>query len=169
MSVVNPIPRINKELEDAYPTRLDEPMPMFRRHEPVIHGGSDADGPLMLIPGSHHWFVPCVGRTPADNWKQSLRDQQLGVPDNESLRRLIQEGGGIVAPKGGPGTLIMFECNTLHASNANLSPYPRSNLFFVYNSVENRLVAPHGGTEPRPEFLGARRNTEALQPLAKAA
>jgi len=129
---------------------------------------NEFNGPLMLIPGSHRWFVPCVGRTPEDNYKQSLRKQTLGVPDSDSLGRLMQEGG-IVAPKGGPGTLIIFECNTLHASNANMSVYPRSNLFFVYNSVNNRLREPYCGNEPRPEFLGARTDTAALEPLPAAA
>lgn len=129
---------------------------------------NEFNGPLMLIPGSHRWFIPCVGRTPRDNYKQSLQNQTLGVPDNDSLGRLM-EAGGIVAPKGGPGTLIVFECNTLHASNANMSVFPRSNLFFVYNSVENGLVEPYAGTDPRPEFLGARTNTTALEPLDPAA
>lgn len=129
---------------------------------------NEFNGPLMLVPGSHQWFVPCVGRTPRDNWRQSLRDQTLGVPDHDSLARLMREGG-IVAPKGGPGTLIIFECNTLHASNADMSPYPRSNLFFVYNSVHNRLAVPYGGTDPRPEFLGARNHTQPLEPVRKAA
>lgn len=129
---------------------------------------NEFNGPLMLIPGSHQWFVPCVGRTPKDNYKQSLRNQTLGVPDTDSLGRLMREGG-IVAPKGGPGTLIIFECNTLHASNANMSVYPRSNLFFVYNSVDNKLVEPYAGTEPRPEFLGAREHTPTLEPLPAAA
>lgn len=129
---------------------------------------NEFNGPLMLIPGSHQWFVPCVGRTPEDNYKESLRNQTLGVPDTDNLARLMDEGG-IVAPKGGPGTLIMFECNTLHASNANMSAYPRSNLFFVYNSVENKLVEPYAGTRPRPEFLGARTHTPTLQPVDDAA
>lgn len=126
------------------------------------------NGPLMLIPGSHRHFVPCVGRTPRDNYKQSLRDQTLGVPDERSLAELARDGG-LLSVKGGPGTLILFECNTLHASNANMSPYPRSNLFFVYNSVENRLREPYCGSEPRPEFLGARANASALQSLRREA
>ncbi|HBL86368.1 MAG TPA: ectoine hydroxylase, partial [Alcanivorax sp.] len=66
------------------------------------------------------------------------------------------------APKGPPGSLLLFECNTLHASNKNLSPWPRSNLFFVYNSVDNTLEDPYCGHQPRPDFLANRDNTEAL-------
>ena len=40
---------------------------------------------------------------------------------------------------------------------------PRSNLFFVYNSVENQLQAPFCGNKPRPDFLSNRSHTEALK------
>jgi len=122
------------------------------------------NGPLMVVPGSHKFFVPCVGATPEDNYKRSLQDQQVGVPDEDSLRELIDRGG-IVAPKGPPGSLLLFECNLLHASNANLSPTPRSNVFFVYNSIDNTLQQPYAAKRPRPAFL-AERSPKALTPLA---
>ena len=122
------------------------------------------NGPLMLIPGSHKTFVPCVGRTPEDNYQSSLKKQELGVPNNRDLAAMADDYG-IKAPTGPAGSLIIFECNTLHASNANMSPWPRSNLFFVYNSVENQLQAPFCGNKPRPDFLGNRSHTEALRPV----
>lgn len=125
------------------------------------------NGPLMLIPGSHRTFVPCVGRTPEDNYQSSLKKQELGVPNDRDLKKMADEFG-IKAPTGPAGSLIIFECNTLHASNANMSPWPRSNLFFVYNSVENQLEAPYCGNKPRPDFLGNRSNTSALQPHRQA-
>lgn len=120
------------------------------------------NGPLMLVPGSHKTFIPCVGRTPEDNYQSSLKKQELGVPNAQDLRRIVDEHG-IKAPTGPAGSLIIFECNTLHASNANMSPWPRSNLFFVYNSVENLLSQPFCGNKPRPDFLGNRSDTEALE------
>ena len=120
------------------------------------------NGPLMLVPGSHKTFIPCVGRTPEDNYRSSLKKQDLGVPGDEELDRMIDQHG-ITAPTGPAGSLIIFECNTLHGSNANMSPWPRSNLFFVYNSVENKLVQPFCGNRPRPDFLGNRSRTEALE------
>ncbi len=122
------------------------------------------NGPLMLIPGSHKTFVPCVGRTREDNYQSSLQKQELGVPNEQDLQKMADEYG-IQAPTGPAGSLIIFECNTLHASNANMSPWPRSNLLFVYNSVENRLEQPFCGNKPRPDFLGNRSNTEALRPV----
>lgn len=127
----------------------------------MLTDNNEFNGPLMLIPGSHHYFVPCIGETPDLNWKDSLKAQRLGVPDQESLAMLANRGG-IQAPKGPAGSLLLFECNTLHASNKNMSPWPRSNLFFVYNSVENRLQQPFAASKVRPEFLGARENTDAL-------
>lgn len=127
----------------------------------MLTDNNEFNGPLMLIPGSHHYFVPCQGRTPKDNWKDSLKAQRVGVPSQENLADLVAQGG-IQAPKGPPGSLLLFECNTLHASNKNLSPWPRANLFFVYNNVENTLEDPFCGNTPRPDFLGNRNNTEPL-------
>ena len=128
----------------------------------LLTDNNEFNGPLMLIPGSHQHFVPCVGKTPQDNWKTSLKSQRVGIPDRQSLERLVNQGG-IQAPKGPPGSLLLFECNTLHASNKNLSPWPRANLFFVYNSVDNRLGDPHCDNAPRPEFLAARGHSAALE------
>lgn len=127
----------------------------------MLTDNNEFNGPLMLIPGSHHFFVPCTGRTPDANWKDSLKAQRVGVPDRGALAALA-ERGGIQAPKGPAGSLLLFECNTLHASNKNMSPWPRSNLFFVYNSVDNKLGEPYAARRRRPEFLAARKNCEAL-------
>ncbi|MEZ5567409.1 MAG: ectoine hydroxylase [Halioglobus sp.] len=128
----------------------------------MLTDNNEFNGPLMLIPGSHHWFLPCVGETPQQHWKESLKVQKAGVPDRQTLASLA-ERGGIEAPKGPAGSLLFFECNTLHASNTNLSPWPRSNLFFVYNSVENTLVEPYAAPHRRPEHLGGRLNCSPLE------
>ena len=114
------------------------------------------NGPLMLIPGSHRVYLTCVGRTPADHYKMSLKRQEYGVPDKDSLAELAHENG-IVAPTGKPGTVILFDCNMMHGSNGNITPFPRANAFLVYNAVSNRLQAPFGAVEPRPRFVAARK------------
>jgi ectoine hydroxylase len=131
----------------------------------LLTENNELNGPLMLIPGSHKSFIPTVGKTPQENWKESLKAQTIGVP-NPALLRTMTQRGGLVAPKGPAGSVILFECNTLHASSNNLSPWRRSNLFFVYNSVENKLHSPYCGTRPRPEFIAARKNTPVLTPVA---
>ncbi|WP_260425396.1 ectoine hydroxylase [Halomonas sp. YLB-10] len=130
----------------------------------ILTDNGEFNGPLMLIPGSHKQFVPCVGRTPEDNYKESLKSQDIGVPDAASLKKLMLEND-IEAPKGDSGSLVMFECNTLHGSNINMSCWPRSNLFFVYNSVENTLHDPYCGNKPRPEFLATRKDYSPLTPV----
>lgn len=116
---------------------------------------TEFNGPLMVVPRSHRQYIRCVGATPADHFKDSLRKQEYGVPTREALEMLVANGG-IEAPKGPPGSAIFFECNLMHGSTGNLSPYPRTNLFVVYNSVENAVVNPFGDRPPRPEFLAER-------------
>src|SRR5690606_18660409 len=112
------------------------------------------NGPLMVVPGSHRSFISCVGPTPDENYKVSLVMQEAGTPDLESLKTVVDKGG-IVAPKGPAGGIVFFDCNIMHASTENLSPFPRSNGFFVYNSVENTLEKPFSAEKPRPEFAGS--------------
>lgn len=115
------------------------------------------NGPLMLIPGSHHRFISCVGRTPNNHYEHSLRRQELGIPDDESLARLVEDFG-IVAPVGPAGSVTFFECNTMHGSNSNITPMPRSNIFIVYNSIHNKPVEPFCGLAPRPNFIAERQD-----------
>ncbi len=121
----------------------------------LLTENNDINGALMVVPGSHRTFVSCVGATPPDHYRASLRRQEYGVPDDESLTRLINAHGYAV-PKGPAGSVLFFDCNLLHGSGSNISPFPRSNVFFVYNSVENRLVQPFAAPNPRPEFLAER-------------
>jgi ectoine hydroxylase len=118
------------------------------------------NGPLMLVPGSHRLFVACVGATPEDHYKASLKKQEYGVPDQGSLATLVEQGG-IEAPVGPPGTAVFFDCNTMHGSNGNITPYPRRNVFLVYNSVDNRLRDPYCGLPPRPEYIATRTGMSA--------
>jgi ectoine hydroxylase len=122
---------------------------------------TEHNGPLMLIPGSHHRFVSCVGATPEDNYRASLKRQEIGVPDDASLTQLVHEFG-ITAPQGAAGSVTFFECNTMHGSNSNITPMPRSNVFVVYNSVENTPVAPFCGLAPRPNFIAEREDFTPL-------
>lgn len=123
---------------------------------------TEYNGPLMLIPGSHRKYLSCVGETPEDHYRQSLKNQEIGVPDDASLQALFDEGGIFVA-KGGVGSVTFFECNVMHGSNSNITPLPRSNVFVVFNSVENTLVDPFCGLKPRPQFIANRRDFAPIQ------
>lgn len=113
------------------------------------------NGPLMIIPGSHRRYVSCVGATPEEHYKASLKQQDIGVPDEASLTRLVEDFG-IVAPTGPAGSVTFFECNVMHGSASNITPLPRSNVFMVFNSVHNTPVAPFCGLLPRPDFIAER-------------
>lgn len=121
------------------------------------------NGPLMVIPGSHHTYLTCVGATPDDHYLSSLKKQEYGVPDEDSLAKLAHKNG-IAAPTGKPGTVILFDCNLMHGSNGNITPFPRANAFLVYNSVGNRLQQPFGVEKPRPWFLADRGEPAPLAP-----
>jgi ectoine hydroxylase len=113
------------------------------------------NGPLLTIAGSHKRYVSCVGQTPEGHFAKSLRKQEVGTPDDDSLRALAEEGR-ITQCLGGPGSVVFFDCNVMHGSNGNITPLPRRNLFMVFNSVENRLVEPFAAPGPRPEFVATR-------------
>lgn len=124
------------------------------------------NGPLMIIPGSHKTYVACGGRTPEDHYKHSLKKQEYGVPDRGLLKRLADRGG-VSAPVGPAGSAVFFDCNAMHGSNSNISPYPRSNVFFVYNSVENAIEDPFCGLKPRPEHVATREDFSPVVPLRR--
>lgn len=113
------------------------------------------NGPVLFIPGSHRHYVSCPGETPEDNYKRSLRSQEIGVPPHEVLEKLAFEGG-VESPTGPAGSALLFDCNVMHGSNGNITPFARTNLFLVFNSVENALEAPFSGGRPRPEFVATR-------------
>ena len=125
----------------------------------------DTNGPLMLIPGSHQHYVVCEGQTPTNHFKSSLRKQEYGVPSDHCLSHLADQGG-IVTATGKPGSVVVFDCNTMHGSNGNITPYPRSNAFFVYNAISNRVLDPFCDQPPRPEYICAR---ESIAPVIVAA
>jgi ectoine hydroxylase len=102
------------------------------------------NGPVMIMPGSHRKYISCMGAT----------------PDRGTLTRFADEYG-IDVLEGRAGGAIMFDSNCMHASNGNVTPFARSNVFIVFNSVENTLVEPYAASAPRPDFIGVRDFTPA--------
>ncbi|HSK25271.1 MAG TPA: ectoine hydroxylase [Egicoccus sp.] len=114
------------------------------------------NGPLMVVPGSHRTFITTVGQTPEDHYKASLKKQEVGTPDHDSLTELIVgQDREIRQLTGKAGSVVFFDCNIMHASSENQTPFPRSNVFLVYNSVENTLDEPFAASKRRPEFAAA--------------
>ncbi|MEW2619801.1 ectoine hydroxylase [Streptomyces sp. NPDC048106] len=115
----------------------------------------DTNGGLMIMPGSHRTFLGCAGETPKDNYKKSLQMQDAGTPSDQALTGLAGEHG-IKLFTGRAGSATWFDCNCMHGSGDNITPFPRSNVFIVFNSVENAAVEPFAAPVRRPEFIGAR-------------
>jgi ectoine hydroxylase len=118
----------------------------------MLTDNTQFNGPLYVIPGSHKKYVGCKGETPKDNYKQSLKKQEYGVPSKKAIEMLCKDHE-LVAVLGKAGTLVIHDGNTMHGSPDNISPYDRTNAFFVFNSVENKPVQPFGAKTTRADFL----------------
>ena len=112
----------------------------------------------MVMPGSQRTFVQCAGETPAENYKASLKDQRVGVPAEDDIMKMAAEYG-IEQFTGAAGSALWFDSNIMHGSSNNITPYPRSNIFLVFNSVENELQEPFAAGAPRPAFIAGRDST----------
>ncbi|MCH2534441.1 MAG: phytanoyl-CoA dioxygenase family protein [Bdellovibrionales bacterium] len=125
----------------------------------MLTENNEFNGSLFVIPKSHNQFISCIGRTPLNNYKSSLRKQKFGVPSVDLIKEAASKGG-LKAIYGKPGTLVFHECNLLHGSPDNMSPWPRTNLMFVYNSIYNTPNKyPYAADEFRPEFLSSKKYT----------
>lgn len=113
------------------------------------------NGGLMVMPGSHRTFVPCTGSTPPDHHTASLQEQQIGVPSEGDLSTLAADHG-ITQFVGAAGSALLFDSNLMHGSGNNITPFPRSNIFVVFNSVENTLVEPFAAQARRPTYIASR-------------
>ena len=113
------------------------------------------NGGLMMMPGSHRMFVPCSGGTPPEHYRTPLADHEIGVPSTEHLTSLASAYGieQFTAPA---GSALMFDANLMHGSGNNITPFPRSHIYLVFNSVENVLAEPFTGAQPRPVHVAAR-------------
>ena len=98
---------------------LDEVMPL--------------NGPLMFIPRSHKSGILAAGH---DTTTTSYPIWSL---DNATVARLAAEGG-IVAPTGKPGSVLMFHGNLVHASPPNMTPYPRKIVYLTLCAVSNHIT-----------------------------
>ncbi|MBB5911614.1 ectoine hydroxylase [Nocardia transvalensis] len=113
------------------------------------------NGSLMVMPGSQWTFVPCQGETPSENYRQSLKEQEIGVPSHDEIT-VLGNKHGIAQFTGSRGSALLFDSNIMHGSSNNITPFPRSNIFVVFNSVENVLQDPYAAPTARPTYIAAR-------------
>ena len=102
------------------------------------------NGALMLIPKSHRQGVLAAGH---DTLTTSY---PLWTLDKETVTRLAHDGG-IVAPTGKPGSVLMFHGNLVHASPPNITPYPRKIVYLTLCAVSNHITK-----FTRPEWIAHR-------------
>src|SRR5499425_1261483 len=125
--------------------------------------GMPINGPLMLVPRSQN----------AGDLKASHELETTSYPlwtlDEETVTRLVKEGG-IVAPTGKAGGMLMFHGNLVHGSGGNITPYPRKIVYLTLNAVSNYIRTP-----TRPDYIAHRDFTpiqtvddDALIRLARA-
>lgn len=90
------------------------------------------NGPLMFIPRSHREGVFEAGHD------LETTSYPLWTLDRETVTRLAAEGG-IVAPTGKAGSVLMFHCNLVHASPPNISPWNRTIVYLSLCEVNNHI------------------------------
>src|SRR5260221_1773979 len=93
---------------------------------------NEFNGPLMFIPGSHR-----QGALPAGH-DTSTTSYPLWTIDHETIANLVEQGG-IVAPKGPAGSMILFHGCLVHASTSNLSPWNRVAVYLRLCACSNHL------------------------------
>jgi ectoine hydroxylase len=100
------------------------------------------NGALMLIPRSHrHGALP-------DAYDDMTTSHPGWYLTRETVEDMVAQGG-IVAPTGRPGGLLMFHANLAHGSPPNMTPFPRRIVYLTLSAVSNHLR----GQQQRPEFI----------------
>ena len=105
---------------------------------------NEFNGPLMFIPGSHE-----LGVLDAEH-DVSTTSYPLWTINHDTIRKLVARGG-LVAPKGPVGSMILFHGCLVHASTANLSPWNRVSVYLSLCAVSN-----HIRRFKRPEYIAHR-------------
>ncbi len=93
---------------------------------------TEFNGPLMFIPGSHKLGVIDAGHD------LTTTSYPLWTIDNDTIAKLVARGG-MVAPKGPAGSMIMFHSCLVHASGSNLSPFNRVSVYLSLGAVSNHI------------------------------
>jgi len=129
----------------------DDLMPTERAMNVAIflYEVSEFNGPLMFIPGSHR-----KGVVEAQH-DLTTTSYPLWTVDNALIAQLVERAGGrdggIVAPKGPAGSMILFHSCLVHASGSNLSPFNRVAVYLSLCAVGN-----HIRRFKRPEYIAHR-------------
>ena len=114
------------------------------------------NGPLMFIPKSHK------GGTLDASHDTTTTSYPLWTLDQETVTALA-DVGGIIAPTGPAGSVMMFHGNLVHASPPNMTPYPRKIVYLTLNAISNHITKFQ-----REEWI-AHRDFTPIEPVSDGA
>lgn len=121
----------------------------------LLERATPANGALMIMPGSHRQMMQAFGsRDESGRYSQGALSRGPRLPLD--LLREQADRFGIEYCSGEPGDVVLFDCNTVHGSHTNISPWGRCMFFAVYNAVSNTPAEkPFASPERRPEHIGS--------------
>ena len=119
----------------------------------VIDKNTEENGCINFIPKSHMSFIGCPSIKDTDPNKE-FSEQVEGVPSDKIIEMIKdRHKTETISAICKSGDLVLFDCNTLHNSSENTTDKKRTNLYFVINNINNRLVEPYCGGNHRPEEM----------------
>ena len=126
--------------------KADDDMPEARAMNIAVFldDVNEFNGPLLFIPGSHRGGAIDAGHD------LTTTSYPLWTLDNETVEKLVAQGG-IVAPKGPAGSMLMFHSCLVHGSPSNMSPWNRNICYLSLCAVSN-----HIRRFKRPDFIAHR-------------
>lgn len=114
---------------------------------------NEFNGPLYFIPGSHRDGVVDAGHD------LTTTSYPLWTLDNNKVTELVNRGG-IVAPKGPPGSMLVFHGCLVHGSPPNMTPWDRVIIYLSLCAVSNHITKFQ-----RPDYI-AHRDFTPIQKLS---
>lgn len=114
---------------------------------------NEFNGPLVFIPGSQ-----TSGPAPTSLDTVTTSYPLWTVPD-DAVRALVHTGG-LVCPKGPPGTMLIFGDAVVHGSPNNMSPWDRRIFSLILNPCSNRQTTERRGDHQH------HRDYTPIEPLA---
>lgn len=113
---------------------------------------NEFNGPLYFIPGSHREGVVEAGHD------LTTTSYPLWTLDNAKVAELVDRGG-IVAPKGPAGSMLLFHSCLVHGSPPNMTPWNRVIIYLSLCALSNHITRHN-----RPDYI-AHRDFTPIQTL----
>jgi ectoine hydroxylase-related dioxygenase (phytanoyl-CoA dioxygenase family) len=104
-----------------------------------LDDNTEFNSPLLVIEGSHkNGIIDVPTSTEATRiWKENFGREIKFVLGEKELSPLLEKGS-MVSVQGKAGSVLFVHPSIVHASSINLSPYTRTNLFLIYNDINNK-------------------------------